>query len=896
MKKNWKVQAGLLSAAAGFTISTAAFAVNTPEVEPNDAKATATLVTMAAGDSFSGNSISATTTGIDYFLVSIPADGVLTRYELNLTTTGTAGHSMTLRGLNVSGGVVGTTDTSLQTATTITATSARRAVFYGTGGSGNRDIYVRVTGTASTIGDYTVTLSSSAVTETAAGGGGTVAQGSITLGEGTGSNADHDWWVYDSALAAIPTANNDDPDSGATISLTPATYHVAWGNFNTANNLPSTNGTFLTGAVTDFPNVVLNTSTANVTNIGMGITSAAGNVQVPLARLTTTGVSGQFDINWVALTVEAATTNPAVAGNAFFGSNGDSVLVTGTVTPGTVPASTGLAVTADLSAIGGSATQTLFDDGTNGDVTGGDNIFSFSATITGASAGTYSLPLSVTDAESRSGSGNATALIVGNLGTISAGANITQTVTLAAAEVKFFKFTLPDAISDPANWLDVWTLAGTLSNNDSEIAIYNASGNLEDADDDDGPGNYSALSYGLIAPTRPTDGGTASNGRDGTLAAGDYILAVGSFNTTFNATNFNATSTSTATGDVVLRVTREGPTAPAGTGLATPVAVLNDGSGSSLLTVTVAPGQFPVSTGLAVSADLSAAGGSASQAFVDDGTGGDVTAGDNIFSYTLSVANGATVGNFALPFTITDAESRTGTGNITFRVLGQPTVNGDLCRIFSPEFAGTLLNDVALAAGEVKWYTFQIPADASAAGLTYVDFNTFGSALVANNDTEIAVYTSAGTLVATDDDDSDGLLSQLSFGDTATPRPIDGTGVAGAGQDGDLVAGTYYLAVAAFNSTFASPWDVASTSAFSGTFDVNVRTNIAGCVADVDDGSATGTPDNGVTIDDLLYYLSIFNGGNVCADVDDGSATGTRDGGVTIDDLLYYLSRFNGGC
>ncbi len=32
------------------------------------------------------------------------------------------------------------------------------------------------------------------------------------------------------------------------------------------------------------------------------------------------------------------------------------------------------------------------------------------------------------------------------------------------------------------------------------------------------------------------------------------------------------------------------------------------------------------------------------------------------------------------------------------------------------------------------------------------------------------------------------------------------------------------------------------------------------------------------------------------ADVDDGSGTGTPDGGVTIDDLLYYLLRFESGC
>jgi Tol biopolymer transport system component len=68
------------------------------------------------------------------------------------------------------------------------------------------------------------------------------------------------------------------------------------------------------------------------------------------------------------------------------------------------------------------------------------------------------------------------------------------------------------------------------------------------------------------------------------------------------------------------------------------------------------------------------------------------------------------------------------------------------------------------------------------------------------------------------------------------------------------------------------------------------------CVADLDDGSSTGTPDGGVTIDDLLYYLAIFEAGSINADVDDGSSTGTPDGGVTIDDLLYYLLRFEAGC
>jgi photosystem II stability/assembly factor-like uncharacterized protein len=68
------------------------------------------------------------------------------------------------------------------------------------------------------------------------------------------------------------------------------------------------------------------------------------------------------------------------------------------------------------------------------------------------------------------------------------------------------------------------------------------------------------------------------------------------------------------------------------------------------------------------------------------------------------------------------------------------------------------------------------------------------------------------------------------------------------------------------------------------------------CPADFDDGTGTGTPDGGVTIDDLLYYLAVYEAGTPRADVDNGTSTGTPDGGVTIDDLLYYLLRYEAGC
>lgn len=75
-----------------------------------------------------------------------------------------------------------------------------------------------------------------------------------------------------------------------------------------------------------------------------------------------------------------------------------------------------------------------------------------------------------------------------------------------------------------------------------------------------------------------------------------------------------------------------------------------------------------------------------------------------------------------------------------------------------------------------------------------------------------------------------------------------------------------------------------------------MRTFEGQCPADVDDATGSGNADGGVTIDDLLYYLNMFELGTANADLDDGSGTGTPDSGVTIEDLLFYLNHFEAGC
>jgi predicted extracellular nuclease len=107
-------------------------------------------------------------------------------------------------------------------------------------------------------------------------------------------------------------------------------------------------------------------------------------------------------------------------------------------------------------------------------------------------------------------------------------------------------------------------------------------------------------------------------------------------------------------------------TDPTGVGAAVPSAVFP--GDSSLLSVAVTPGTDPTSTGLAVAADLSAIGGSAAQAFFDDGSNGDATAGDDVYSFQATVSASTTPGAKSLPATITDAEARGGSASISLTV------------------------------------------------------------------------------------------------------------------------------------------------------------------------------------------------------------------------------------
>ncbi|HMF58370.1 MAG TPA: hypothetical protein VK619_18650, partial [Pyrinomonadaceae bacterium] len=148
-----------------------------------------------------------------------------------------------------------------------------------------------------------------------------------------------------------------------------------------------------------------------VTPVSVTLPAACENQSLVQLRVITTDAIGSDE--WIGIDDISVTTggggptNPSGVGaaNPNTVAAGNTTLLTVTVTPGTNPASTGITVTGDLTSIGGSATQTFFDNGTNGDVTAGDNIFSFLATVAGATTGgAKSLPISIADAQARAGS------------------------------------------------------------------------------------------------------------------------------------------------------------------------------------------------------------------------------------------------------------------------------------------------------------------------------------------------------------------------------------------------------------------------------------------------------------------------------------------------------------
>jgi predicted extracellular nuclease len=197
--------------------------------------------------------------------------------------------------------------------------------------------------------------------------------------------------------------------------------------------------------------------------------------------------------------------------------------------------------------------------------------------------------------------------------------------------------------------------------------------------------------------------GTGTGGAtcfEGTAAAPTLTNTTADFRRNNGLQDTDSNTADFVTGAPNPRNTPVGTTNPSGAGAASPASVIQ--GGTTLLTVLVTPGANPTSSGIVVSGDLSSIGGFATEPFFDDGTNGDVTAGNNTFSFSTVVTVTTTPGTKSLPISISDAQGRSGSATITLVVTTAPLNlsihdiqgSGDT----SP-FAGRLVSTTGIVTG-----------------------------------------------------------------------------------------------------------------------------------------------------------------------------------------------------
>ena len=167
--------------------------------------------------------------------------------------------------------------------------------------------------------------------------------------------------------------------------------------------------------------------------------------------------------------------------------------------------------------------------------------------------------------------------------------------------------------------------------------------------------------------------GTGTGGAtcfEGTAAAPTLTNTTADFRRNNGLQDTDSNTADFVTGAPNPRNTPVGTTNPSGAGAANPASVIQ--GGTTLLTVLVTPGANPTSTGIVVTGNLSSIGGSATEPFFDDGTNGDVTAGNNTFSFSTVVTITTTPGTKSLPISISDAQGRSGSATITLIVTTAP--------------------------------------------------------------------------------------------------------------------------------------------------------------------------------------------------------------------------------
>jgi hypothetical protein len=658
-----------LTAGIAATLPTMALAVDFPEVEPNETKATATpALGLVAGDTLSGTTTGTSSlagaTSRDTFRVGTAAATLgIYRHRLAITTTGTAGHTGAILGLTATASGPTTAEATVQTSSTSTTLTipARANQWYGFGRA--EQIFYRVTGGTTTTAPYTATYSVDPVVPTVFATNPEAGVITINHDATTDTAYDRDMFLFDSNLN--PIAGIDDSDTTALArTLAVGTYFIGYGRFNTAtgpfSGSSNIQGTFQTGNVLDFADASAASSAL------LGTQAVTLNIVSPAGTSTATGpVLGAYDIAWFQFTVSPSVTptNPSITaatGTPSPVTAGSPLTVTATVFPGTNPASTfanvgsGVTITSALLS-GGSAI--LLDNGVAPDAVAGDNIFSANVTIDAAApTGTGTLPLVALDDQGRSSA------------TFNLGVNIVGPIPGCPTALETATFTSQNSegtLGSALNGVSTanFTIAGQVNTIRAtgrlvSTAIFNLEADVQVTAPD-----------GSTYILNPFTTGTSTAVRD--LTSFTFTLPTLEDGTGTWTFRFFESFDDGANPDAVWQQICFGldavPTNPTAVSTFLPVAG-NDGTGTGNLFVTVTPGQFPASTGLGVTVDGTGIG-AGTVTLLDNGVAPDAVAGDNIFSGSAAVLAGTAAALYTLPVSITDGQSRTGTANANFRVV-----------------------------------------------------------------------------------------------------------------------------------------------------------------------------------------------------------------------------------
>jgi hypothetical protein len=395
-----------------------------------------------------------------------------------------------------------------------------------------------------------------------------------------------------------------------------------------------------------------------------------------------------------------------------------------------------------------------------------------------------------------------------DLGSLARGRLLPPNQSLAAAEVRWFRFDLPETIDEVDNrFLIVDTLGSALAPlNDTQIGLYDAAGEFIRSDDDGAGSLLSRLSFGDL---------------DGDLPAGQYHLAASGHLTDFGPSNFDVVSSSTHTGEISVNLL-----------YGTDLGELKQGRHD--------PYQDPLTANGVrwLRFDLS---GDVPNRFLRIDTHGSQLDGDNNTELALYDAAGQllatdddggdgllsrlALGGFGSGFpagqyfVAASAFDTTHNPN-DFDVQSASANEGDLVVNFLHGsdlgvFGQPLLQTPpqALGVNEAQFYRFELPVPIIGAEGGRLIIDTIDSTLSFGNDTELGIYDADGDLIATDDDIAIGVLSsRLAFGDS--PESL-----------GDLPAGTYYVAATAYDATFLeTDFGVLTDSFLTGDIVLNIAT------------------------------------------------------------------------